>query len=208
MKKLGDDVLPLAGQLLLDVSDLVAGNLILVLGSTLAGIGLFVAALRSDAGRALLVGALGKLPVVAGVVAAINRTSLCRNLSVLIDAGLSIPRSLELSASALSLPKLRDALLGSRSSILSGSKISESFEEHAVLPPLALGMVQVGEESGRLSQSLARLSLLYDREAKDAVARAISLLEPLVTVVLGLIVGGVGMLVITTVYSALGALGK
>ena len=208
VKKLGDDVLPLAGQLLIDASDFVAGNLIAVIGGTVAAIVLFVMALRSDTGRSILVGALSRLPVASGVVAAINRTSLCRNLNVLLEAGLSLPRSLELAANALSLQSLRDSLLAARESILGGSKICDAFDEHEVLPPVALGMVQVGEDSGRLPMSFTRLSTMYDREAKDAVTRAIGFLEPAVTVLLGLIVGGVGMLVITTVYSALGALGK
>jgi type IV pilus assembly protein PilC len=66
----------------------------------------------------------------------------------------------------------------------------------------------VGEEAGRLPITFERLSRLYDREVKAAVKRALGLLEPIVTVLLGVVVGGVAVLVVTTIYSAMKGIGK
>ena len=66
----------------------------------------------------------------------------------------------------------------------------------------------VGEEAGRLPITFERLSRLYDREVKASVKRALGLLEPVVTVLLGVVVGGVAVLVVTTIYSAMKGIGR
>jgi len=76
------------------------------------------------------------------------------------------------------------------------------------MPPVALSMLKVGEEAGRLPITFERLSRLYDREVKEAVKKALGLLEPIVTVALGLVVGGVAVLVVSTIYSAMKGIGK
>ena len=96
----------------------------------------------------------------------------------------------------------------SRERIVGGARLGEAFEEAELMPPVALSMVKVGEEAGRLPVTFERLSRLYDREVKEAVKKALGLLEPLVTVVLGLVVGGVAVLVVGTIYSAMKGIGK
>ena len=71
-----------------------------------------------------------------------------------------------------------------------------------------MSMVEVGESAGRLPITFERLGKLYDREVKDAVKRALGMLEPLVTVMLGVVVGGVAVLVVMTIYSAMNGIGK
>ena len=71
-----------------------------------------------------------------------------------------------------------------------------------------MSMVQVGESAGRLPVTCERLGKIYDREVKDAVKKALGMLEPLVTVLLGVVVGGVAVLVVMTIYSAMNGVGK
>jgi type II secretory pathway component PulF len=91
---------------------------------------------------------------------------------------------------------------------LGGARLGEALDEEEVLPPVAMSMVKVGEEAGRLPVTFERLGRLYDREVKDAVKKALALMEPAVTVLLGLVVGGVAVLVVMTIYSAMKGLSK
>jgi type IV pilus assembly protein PilC len=207
LSKIGGQ-LPTASRFLVAISGAVADHVLLIaLGSVAAAIGLAWLA-RTDTGRVLFAGVFARLPVASGVLRTFSTAQLCRNLSVLLHAGLTMTEALELAAAAIAQRSVRTEVAHARDRILGGSKITDSLADVDLLPPVAMSMVRVGEDAGRLPETFEHLSGVYDREVKDKVARALSLLEPLVTVVLGLAVGGVAVLVISTVYTAMRGLGK
>jgi type II secretory pathway component PulF len=179
-----------------------------ILAGTLAAVIAFVMLTRTAAFQGMLMNGLARLPVVSKVVSTLAIAQFCRTFSVLLNSGLTMTNALELGGAAVSLPRVRDRLDSARERILGGARLGEAMQAEQVLPPVALSMVMVGEEAGRLPITFERLSRLYDREVKAAVKRALGLLEPIVTVVLGLIVGGVAVLVVTTIYSAMKGIGK
>jgi type II secretory pathway component PulF len=200
--------LPRASLLLIDVSGFVAANVwLILLGSIAAAIGAFVL-LRTPTFQGFALAAMARLPVVRQVVSTMALAQFCRTFSVLLQAGLTMTSALELGGAAVALPRVRDGLDGARERILGGARLGEALQEQEVLPPVALSMVMVGEEAGRLPITFERLSRLYDREVKAAVKRALGLLEPVVTVLLGVVVGGVAVLVVTTIYSAMKGIGR
>lgn len=208
LSKLSDGHLPTASMLLVSLSTWVSENLLLVLaGSALTGLGLVLTA-RSQSGGRLFAGALARMPVARDLVRTLNIAQLCRNLSVLLEAGLTIVDTLELTGPTLSLRRLQHAVRNAKTRIVEGAKVTEAFSVSQLLPPVALGMVRVGEDSGTLPRAFARLSTMYDRQVKHAVKKTLAMLEPLVTVVLGVIVGGVAALVLTTIYSAMQGIGR
>jgi type II secretory pathway component PulF len=207
LEKMGGD-LPRASLLLIDVSGFVAANVwLILLGSIAAAIGAFVL-LRTPTFQGFALAAMARLPVVRQVVSTMALAQFCRTFSVLLQAGLTMTSALELGGAAVALPRVRDGLDGARERILGGARLGEALQEQEVLPPVALSMVMVGEEAGRLPITFERLSRLYDREVKAAVKRALGLLEPVVTVLLGVVVGGVAVLVVTTIYSAMKGIGR
>jgi type II secretory pathway component PulF len=207
LSKMGGD-LPAASRALIQASGFVAANVWYVLGGTvLAAIG-FKMALRTPAFSGMLLNLLGKLPVVRDLVGTLAVAQFARTFAVLLHAGLTMTSALELGSAAVSLPRVRDSLDGARERILAGARLGEAFKAEEVLPPVALSMVLVGEEAGRLPVTFERLSKLYDREVKAAVKKALGLLEPIVTVLLGVVVGGVAVLVVGTIYSAMKGIGK
>lgn len=207
ISKLGTE-LPAASRILVDVSTVVAEHMPEVMAVSAAAVAVVVLAVRSDAGRVLLTGLLARLPVAGGIVRTLITAQLCRSLSALLHAGLTMPYALQLAGDAILQRRVRDDVHHARERILGGNKVTESLAEIALLPPVALSMVRVGEDSGRLPETLQHLSSVYDREARDAVKRGLALLEPAITVVLGLTVGGVAVLVITTIYGAMRGLGR
>jgi type II secretory pathway component PulF len=194
--------LPPASRLLLLLSDLVQGHLLTVLVGTAACVTGLVVFARTDAGRQLSSSFLSRLPLARNIIATLNLAELSRTLAVLLESGLSMVQALDLSSGIVSLPRLRQGIKGSRQMITDGARISDAFAAQQIFPPLAMSMIKVGEEAGSLPTSFQRLGVVYDRDAKSAVKVALGVLEPAVTVMLGVIVGGVAAIVITTLYKA------
>lgn len=200
--------LPAASVALIGASAFVASHIVaIVLGSFAAAVAIALL-LRTARCQDLAVTLLGRLPVVRSVVAALAAAQFTRTFGVLLEAGLTMTSALQLGGATVSLPALRARVEAARQRIFGGARLGEAFEAEEVLPPVALSMLRVGEEAGRLPVTFAKLGRLYDREVKDSVRRALGLLEPLVTVLLGVVVGGVAVLVVVTIYSAMKGLGR
>ena len=207
LEKMGGD-LPAASQMLIRTSGVVAENIWLILGGSVAAVVGGILALRTAPVQGAMLSMLARLPVVRDLVSTLALAQFCRTFGVLLNAGLTMTNALELGGGAVSLPDVRDGLAATRERILGGARLGESLKEEEVLPPVALSMVMVGEEAGRLPITFERLSRLYDREVKAAVKRALGMMEPVVTVLLGIVVGGVAVLVVSTIYSAMRGIGK
>ncbi|MEQ1634602.1 MAG: type II secretion system F family protein, partial [Planctomycetota bacterium] len=207
ISKIGTE-LPPASRMLIACSGFVADNiLVIAIGSVLGMVALLMMT-RTAWFQRVAASAFAAMPVARNVIGTLAIAQFCRTCGVLLEAGLTMTTTLELGGAAVTSPRFRDKIDEARDRIVSGARLGEAFEEAEVLPPVALSMVKVGEEAGRLPITFTRLSRLYDREVKEAVKKALSLLEPIVTVALGLIVGGVAVLVVGTIYSAMKGIGK
>lgn len=207
LSKIGNE-LPAASRVLIDCSDFVASNILWIAGGSIAAGVAFLILMRTPVFQGAVLNLLSGLPVVRNVVSTLAIAQFSRTFSVLLNSGLTMTNAMTLGASSVSLPRLRERIEGARERILGGARLGEALEEEEVLPPVAMSMVKVGEEAGRLPVTFERLGRLYDREVKDAVKKALSLMEPIVTVLLGLVVGGVAVLVVMTIYSAMKGMGK
>ncbi len=202
------DNLPAASKALIAVSSIVADNVLFVILGTFALLtGVWMMA-RTDRGRVALVSFFVRVPIIRKIVQTLNLSQACRNLNVLLGSGVTIHHCLELTQNSLSLEPMRRGFAKVREKIMEGTSLTEAMSEEKVFPPLALSMLRIGEDSGSLPLSFQRLSTKYEREAKAAVAKAISMLEPAITIVLGLIIGTVAAIIITTLYSAMKGLGQ
>jgi len=207
LNKIGGE-LPAASQILIACSGFVAEHILAIGVGSVGALLAMVWLLRSPQAQSIASSVLAQVPVAREVVRTLAIAQFCRTFSVLLRAGLTMTSALELGGAAVSLPRFRDQIDAAGERILGGARLGEAIEAVGILPPVALSMVKVGEEAGRLSTTFERLSRLYDREVKESVKRALGLLEPIVTVALGVIVGGVAVVVITTIYSAMRGIGK
>ena len=207
LSKIGNE-LPAASRMLIDCSDFVASNIAWIAGGSIAAAIAFYFLVKTAAVQGAVMNLLGSLPVVRNVVSTLSIAQFARTFSVLLHSGLTMTNALSLGAASVSLPRLRLRIDNARDRILGGASLGEALDEEEVLPPVAMSMVKVGEEAGRLPVTFERLGRLYDREVKDAVKKALALMEPAVTVLLCLVVGGVAVLVVMTIYSAMKGLGK
>lgn len=180
LSKIGND-LPAASKILIDCSGFVAGNILWIAGgSVAAGIAMFFL-MKTAPVQARVMNLLGSLPIVSNVVRTLAIAQFARTFSVLLNSGLTMTNAMTLGSASVSLPSLRDRIVDARERILGGARLGEALQAEEVLPPVAMSMVKVGEEAGRLPVTFERLGRLYDREVKAAVKKALALMEPVVT---------------------------
>lgn len=206
-ERLGDS-LPFATKLLLDLSDTVSQNGA-ILGITAAGsIAALVLFWRTNASRRAMTSFVAKMPLTSGVVEAIELTRLTRNLSILSAAGIPIVDAIELAREGASTSDLDRALGSVHESLLQGESVSGALDTSGYFPREMKNLVAVGEEAGALTEILGRLADHYDETAKERVDRFVQSLEPITTLVLGLIVGGIAVAILSTLYQVMQQAGR
>jgi type IV pilus assembly protein PilC len=130
------------------------------------------------------------VPVLGDVLRKSAVSRFTRTLGTLISSGVSILDGLEITAKTAGNRVVQDAIMASRSSIAGGDTISAPLAKSNVFPPMVISMISVGEQTGGLDEMLAKIADFYDEEVDAAVSGLLSLLEPIMIVFLGVVVGG------------------
>ncbi|MFC1751254.1 type II secretion system F family protein, partial [Pseudomonadota bacterium] len=120
--------------------------------------------------------------------------------ALLYASGVTVLQSLEICEDLVGNRVISSALSKVRQEIEEGSNMSESFAAVGLFPPLVLRMIRIGESTGGLDTSLQNISYFYNRDVKDSIEKLQTLLEPVITVVLGLILGWVMLSVLGPIY--------
>src|SRR3954469_21006242 len=134
--------------------------------------------------------ALLKMPVLGDVLRKSAVSRFTRTLGTLIGSGVSILDGLEITAKTAGNRVIQDAIMESRASIAGGETISAPLQKSAVFPPMVISMIAVGEQTGGLDEMLSKIADFYDEEVDAAVSGLLSMMEPLMIVFLGVVVGG------------------
>jgi type IV pilus assembly protein PilC len=131
-----------------------------------------------------------RVPVLGDVLRKSAVSRFTRTLGTLISSGVSILEGLEITAKTAGNRVIQDAIMSSRSSIAGGDTIAQPLQKSKVFPPMVISMIAVGEQTGGLDEMLSKIADFYDEEVDAAVSNLLSLLEPIMIVFLGVIVGG------------------
>ncbi|MBM3956737.1 MAG: type II secretion system F family protein [Gemmatimonadetes bacterium] len=161
--------------------------------------------LKTDRGRMALHRAMLRVPVVSRLVVQSDVARVSGALASLTEVGLPLPEALEVATETASNGVVRQALGRVRSALLAGDGFAAPMAAAGLFPPTFTQTLRVAEDTGTLDRSLRRMADYYKREATDTVKALVSLLEPLSTVVIALLVGFIAMAVIVPMYSALGS---
>jgi type IV pilus assembly protein PilC len=129
-------------------------------------------------------------PIVGDLIRKTAVSRFTRTLGTLVSAGVSILDGLEITAKTAGNRVVADAILASRSSIAGGDTIAAPLARSQVFPPMVISMISVGEQTGGLDEMLRKIADFYDTEVDTAVSGLLSIVEPVLIVALGLIVGG------------------
>ena len=161
----------------------------------IAGIAAGVYALKryyaTSGGRHAIDALILKLPVLGILMRKIAVARFCRTLATLISSGVPILDGLEITAKTSGNAIVEDAIMTTRKSIERGETIAAPLKETKVFPPMVTQMIGVGEATGALDAMLAKIADFYEEEVDTAVAGLLTLMEPIMIAVLGVVVGGI-----------------
>lgn len=133
-----------------------------------------------------------KLPVLGGVLKKIAVARFCRTLGTLVSSGVPILEGLEITARTSGNAIVEDAIMDTRRSVEEGKTIAEPLKKHEkVFPPMVVQMVGVGEQTGALETMLSKIADFYEDEVDEATANLLALLEPVMILFLGVVIGGI-----------------
>ena len=124
-----------------------------------------------------------------------------RTLGTLLQSGVSILPALNLVKEISQNEAISRSIAHIHDQLREGKGMSRSLEETGVFPPLAVHMIGVGEETGRLDEMLVKVAETYDENVRTAVKRVVSLLEPLILLVMGAIVGFIVLSILLAITS-------
>jgi type IV pilus assembly protein PilC len=141
-----------------------------------------------------------KLPVVGEIVLKMSIARFTRTFGTLINSGVPMMRSLEIVGETLNNKVLTEAIDNTRNSIREGQKLSEPLAKSGLFPNMVTCMIDVGEESGRLSEMLVKVGDFYDSEVEQTVKGLTSMIEPMLIIFMGCVVGFIAISVMTPVF--------
>lgn len=183
--------MPFSTRIIIGVSDFLAAFWWAVV---LAIIGAIVALRRyreTPEGRARWDAWMIRGPLIGDLTAKIEVARFSRTLGTLLANGVSVLNAMAMTAEVLENQVMAAAVLSAQGRLAKGEGLAEPLAESGVFPGLALHLVRVGEETGRLDAMLMRIADIYDEEVRRAIERLLSLLVPAVTLGLGLLIAGI-----------------
>jgi type IV pilus assembly protein PilC len=198
--------LPLPTQILITISDIIVHNTIYVVFATVAVIVVIVYLVTQQ--RAKVLNVFYSLPLVSELVKLIDITQFSRSLYLLLTSGLSIVQSLELSEDIALKPKTRKVIEDSKNMILAGKTFSSGLRTGiGYFPTIMIKLVETGERTGTLDKSLSDISEYFDYEVTTKLKTLTALLEPIMLVIVGLVVGGMMVSIIAPIYGLISQVG-
>lgn len=201
-KEFGNVQLPLATRMLIAVSDFVQANGLLVLLGFLAVVAGLIVFARTALGRGLIHRALIAAPMIGPITKKVNLARFSRTLSGLLKTDIPVVQSLTVTADVLGNVHYRQSLLDAAEAIRKGGAISESLESYPKLyPPLIVQMVAVGERSGSVDTMLGEIAEFYEQQVDNVLDSLSSVIEPILILFLGSMVGGIALAVMMPMYS-------
>jgi len=182
--------LPWVTAFVVALSDFVQKNIIFVF----IGLVAFVLAFRyyrnTKQGRWTTDRLLLKLPLFGKLLYKVAMTRVTRTLATLISGGVPMLEALKITSTTAGNVLLESQIIEARKLVSEGKTMNESFKQAGNFPTMMLQMINVGEATGTLDEMLSKLANFYDEEVDNAVAALLSILEPVMLIFIGGLVGG------------------
>lgn len=199
--------LPLPTQIMIYVSNLLLHNtiiFILILGAIVGG---FVVLFKTQ--RRALIRLLISMPLISKLAKEVDLTRFTRSLYLLLNAGIPITSALELTTDVVINKDIQKTVKHTKAIVSDGKKLSEGLKDNKkVIPPIMIKIVQAGERSGSLDKSMQDVSEYLDYQVSNTLKTVTALIEPLLLVVVGILIGGMMMAIIAPIYSLIGSVGS
>lgn len=199
--------LPKPTQIVLGISNFLKGYFLYLVLGTFAFVAGFIYWVRTESGRAMFDAGLLKAPIFGNLVRKSSVARFTRTLGTLISSGVSILDALEITAKTAGNVVIAKAIRKSVLSIAEGDTITAPLKETGVFPPMVTQMISVGEKTGGLDEMLNKIADFYDEEVDQAVSALTSLIEPVIIVFMGAIIGGILIAMYLPMFDIIGKIG-
>jgi type IV pilus assembly protein PilC len=157
-------------------------------------------------GRRVLDGIILKMPIIGMILRKIAVARFCRTLATLISSGVPILDGLEITAKTSGNAVVEDAIMATRKSVEGGQSLAAPLKQTDVFPPMVVQMISVGEQTGALDTMLSKIADFYEDEVDTAVANLMTLMEPILILFLGTVVGGIVISMYLPIFSLINQL--
>ena len=203
LKDLGgpDAELPQITQIMLDISHFMVTYWYIVIGGM---VGLVIGArmfFKTPRGRHMLHYALIKAPIVGPIIRKVAVARFARTFSSLIGAGVSVLETLRVTGNAIGNDAFKDELIHGAEAVTSGSQLSQALEKGGLFPAIVPQMLSVGEETGETAEVLIKVADFFEEEVDATIASLSSIIEPVMIVFMGGMVGLVAVSVMGPIAS-------
>jgi type IV pilus assembly protein PilC len=199
--------LPLPTRIVIELSKLLKGYWWVLVGAAGGGGFLLKRYYATPGGKLVIDRLLLKAPVLGDVLRKSAVSRFTRTLGTLISSGVSILDGLEITAKTSGNRVIQDAIMESRASIAGGDTIAAPLKKSKVFPPMVISMISVGEQTGGLDEMLTKIADFYDEEVDAAVSGLLALMEPVMIVFLGVVVGGMVIAMYLPIFDMVNAAG-
>lgn len=199
--------LPGLTQLVVDTSKFIRSHILYVIAALILFIFLIRYVRRTEKGKKAIDSFLLRLPIFGILLRKVAVARFTRTLSTLMTSGVPILDGLQIVARTSGNKVIEDAVMDARENISSGESIADPLVRSKVFPPMVTRMISVGENTGALDQMLNKIADFYEDEVDTAVAGLTSMLEPLMIVFLGGVVGTIVIAMYLPIFNMANAIG-
>jgi type IV pilus assembly protein PilC len=199
-----EDALPAPTQIVVSISHGFSDNFLFIILGGAVIVGAYLAFYRSKPGKQIMHRFFLIMPIVGPVIKKIAVARFTRTLGTLLSSGVPILESLNTVAKAAGNVIIENAIMFARERISEGRNMSEPLADARIFPGMVVQMIAVGEQTGALDSMCVKIADFYDDEVDVAVSALTAMLEPLMMVVIGTIVGGMIIAMYLPIFSIAG----
>lgn len=183
--------LPLPTRIVIGLSELLKARWYLFLATPIVVFFLFKRWISTPSGKKIFDTRVLQLPLFGPLLRKVAVAKFTRTLGTLVKSGVPILQAMETVAQTAGNRVIEDAVMLARESIREGERIADPLKRSGVFPPMVIQMISVGEETGNMDIMLHKIADFYDQEVEQAVKGLTSMIEPIVIVIMGVVIGGI-----------------
>ncbi len=199
--------LPLATRVLMLLGDVFSQYWLVLIMGIAATVAAYKYFKRTEKGALWIDTRILSMPLFGPAIRLIGLSQLSYSLGLLLNSGVDISRALTLAQRVVTNRKIQAAVTHIDSMVTAGHSLTDAFRHTAIFPPLVNQMLAVGEDSGSMPQAMQRATDYMQREVKAKLKMAFSILEPAITMFLGIVVGGIALTIFYTLYKMMMSIG-
>lgn len=163
--------------------------------------------LRLDKVKAFFNRLLYRLPIAKDLLRQLELVRFARTLGELLASGLAIGEALEITSEGMGLAVYRKIILEAREKVIKGVSLANAFrKDEKYFPGLLTSVISVGEKTGQLDKILLELADFYEEQADNSLKTLTSLIEPVLLVIVGLLIGGMAISIVVPIYQLIGTI--